>query len=360
MDSQYHLGKTPLFSLPNELLLLVRDHLGPSDLLGHACFYLLHPRTRACYRAYDNQPRFWTSLLFENGLTLSTYEVGPTDAIWRMAAIECAQHAWVCKHPACGVRRLEANKASLQEVRQSWSTEHWDGCLPFDTFLPIESPTPIKQNPLFLSVGFNNTFPPPQLPAEMRSILIGACAFLRETPEDVDGWLPTDLISMHPIARRSFATFPPVNSLFIIGDILKDGKDPSVTNYDGVTVLDALTALSEILGMEMSEDDIGALGGSTFWPEYDYDDSESESTPGPFSENWPPKHVIQVARCAGNLFQLAQWMGFRFDIITNEALAFIEFESKPLLDNAWSHFVECTYPKTEYAAVNALNGFQHL
>ncbi|GJF00717.1 hypothetical protein PsYK624_170150 [Phanerochaete sordida] len=360
MDYPYHSRKTTLLSLANELLLLLRDNLEPDDLLAHACYYLLHPRTRACYAAYDNDPRFWTSLLFESGLAASCCEADPSGVVWRRMAIECAEHAWECKHSACGIQRLEENRARLQRARELRDPELWDGCSPLDTTDADKVAIRIQQNPLFEWIDFNSAFPPVHLPDRMRSILIGACAFLRETLDDNSGWLPTDLIGLHPVACRSFATFPPINILAIREDLLNRGKDLIVTNIHGATVLDALTALSTILEVEMDADDIDALVDFEIWPEYEYNDWESDSEPGPFPWGWPLKHAAWTARRVGNLFQLAQWTGFNFDIVTDEVIAFVDFKSKPLPESAWSHTVEYTYPKTEFAAANALDGFQDL
>lgn len=46
-----------------------------------------------------------------------------------------------------------------------------------------------------------------------------------------------------------------------------------------------------------------------------------------------------------NLFS-TRWTGFNFDIVTDEVVAFVDFQSKPSPGSAWSHVVKNTYPKT--------------
>lgn len=93
--------------LPQELRLVIKEHLGEYDLLGHVCYRQLCPETRACYDKIG--PTFWRNLLRMNGLGDVEDEAFAPDAYWMSIAIKCAEHAWSCSHPACGVARLEEN-----------------------------------------------------------------------------------------------------------------------------------------------------------------------------------------------------------------------------------------------------------
>ncbi|GJF00714.1 hypothetical protein PsYK624_170120 [Phanerochaete sordida] len=362
MEPPYEPSSDSLLRLPAELLLHIRDHLGPSDLLGHASYYQLHPRTQACYAAYDDNSHFWIALLFENGLAVSSFEANASGVGWRKAALECAEHARACAHPACGMQRLEANRARLQEERSSWEREDWDGQSPLDTAHATEFADRITQNHLFELIGFNCEFPPPDLPEDIRGFLVGACAFLRESPGSDDGWLPTDLVGRHPIASRSFSTFPPVQYFSIAEDILERYEDMVVRNCRGATVHDTLTALSTLLGREMDREDIDGLLNISTWPAHEHGilASDWDSEPRAFPHEWPLAHARRTATRMGNLFQLTRWKGFHLGDVYGEPTAFLDFETKPLTHSAWSHIVKYKFPKTLFATMSALNGFGDL
>ena len=99
-----------LLDLPNELLLLIKHHIGPHDLLAHVAYSKLCPVTVACYEgACDDDPRFWRVLLRASGLGLYRHEK-TENAQWRAIAFECAEHAWSCTHQRCGVERFRESR----------------------------------------------------------------------------------------------------------------------------------------------------------------------------------------------------------------------------------------------------------
>ena len=71
---------------------------------------------------------------------------------------------------------------------------------------------------------------------------IGVVAFLRTPkPARALAWTRADLLEEHPIAMRSFATFPPLKTVNLLSfDTIPDAK-----NRTGVTVRDVLSQVGE-------------------------------------------------------------------------------------------------------------------
>lgn len=105
-----------LLDLPNELLMMIKHELDPYDILGNMCYYTLSARTKACYD--DTTEDQWRQMVRANGLGLVTGE-DTFDADWEAIAVECAEHAWQCTHPGCGVAQIQTNRASLSPLRSS-------------------------------------------------------------------------------------------------------------------------------------------------------------------------------------------------------------------------------------------------
>ena len=112
--------RSSLLRLPNELLLLIKDSIDHTDLLAHVCYYQLHSRTRACYASDDSKGTLWQTLLYENGLGIASFDPRISSILGlRQTAVECAEHAWQCKHPACGSARLQKN-STYSRRHASW------------------------------------------------------------------------------------------------------------------------------------------------------------------------------------------------------------------------------------------------
>ena len=100
--------KTNILDLPNELLLYIRRYIDPSSLLDHVCLLRLGARTEACYEGSLVPPDFWRQLAGANGLGLTEEDCTEN---WKGLAIKCAEHAWECTDPTCGITRLRDNGA---------------------------------------------------------------------------------------------------------------------------------------------------------------------------------------------------------------------------------------------------------
>lgn len=100
-----------LLDLPNELLRHIKTLWHPFDLTANVCYYLLTDRTAACFDGNAETNKFWELLCRANGLGV-TNEDSLKPNPWRQIAYECADHAWSCKNPECGMSRLESNRES--------------------------------------------------------------------------------------------------------------------------------------------------------------------------------------------------------------------------------------------------------
>ena len=91
---------------------MIRENIEPGDLLSHVCYYRLCPETRVCYDQPRIDPTFWIKVLRGSGLgRLENERYGPS-VDWERIALECAEHAWSCSHPGCGVAQLNENSES--------------------------------------------------------------------------------------------------------------------------------------------------------------------------------------------------------------------------------------------------------
>ncbi|GJF00291.1 hypothetical protein PsYK624_165750 [Phanerochaete sordida] len=329
-----------LLCLPTELLLVVQDYFEPSDLVTHVAYYQLHARTRACY-ATANRTGFWENLLYDNGLRPLSSDIDHSDPAWRQAAFDIAAHAHACAHPACGQERLARNRAQIQAKLNSWDPDDWDGSCILDSreanFAGL-----IECNEIFACIGFNNSFPRHDINTETLKILIGRCAFLRATPEADDGWRTADLLERHPIILHSFATFPPIDWLRMFHAFV-DGEDvdAEATNYDGVTVQDALTSLGTLLEKGLTQNKIDDLIAHVPW---EYTDDRNN----PFPKSWSPQDRVLAAHRVGHWFQVTRWKGFDFDVIDDTGMvAFVACEAKPLPDRAQTHIDKYAHPRMD-------------
>lgn len=103
--------RTSLLDFPNELLHAVKDMIDPHDLLSNVCYFDLCDRTAACFDGENTS--FWLRMCRANGLGKRNKDAESPSAFrsWKNVALQCARHAWVCDHPACGRARLEENRA---------------------------------------------------------------------------------------------------------------------------------------------------------------------------------------------------------------------------------------------------------
>ncbi|GJE93231.1 hypothetical protein PsYK624_093900 [Phanerochaete sordida] len=269
-----------LRDLPNELLLLILAHLDDTDLLQHVCYFKLCARTRACFARAA--PGLWRRLVRANGLGLNCLEKA-TEKKWKKVAFECAEHAWACDDPECGVDRLEENRETIKEMQEYWP--EWDHSVD-----AVDLYWNLRPTSLFAQIGFNDRWPHPDADTITLSSAAVKCAFLKPNNRD--------LMEHHPIALRTFATIPPLESL-VIDDV---GSWPSVTakNAGGATVHDALIAMSGVIGKDMTCTQLDKLMA---WCGED----------GYFPTDWSFRDILSATSFVGTWFQLTDWEGLELD-----------------------------------------------
>ena len=128
---------------------------------------------------------------------------------------------------------------------------HWDyeEATPYNPFDQNAWPERQVASTLFLQIDFNNQFPSPRDSEEKRSEDMLNCAFLK--PNTSTAYHIPDLMRYHPVALRTFATFPATEVMDTYdpkgNDILYDDKDGlKIRNPSGVTVYDVLITFSEV------------------------------------------------------------------------------------------------------------------
>ncbi|EKM48380.1 uncharacterized protein PHACADRAFT_109035, partial [Phanerochaete carnosa HHB-10118-sp] len=104
----------------------------------------------------------------------------------------------------------------------------------------------IASNTLFSRLSFNGNFPSPLSSTSRQSREIIECAFIRQ--EHTTGWSTADLLKNHPVALRSFATFPCLAKIWVLNlkDHCTQEHGLEVYNWNDVAVHSFLTALCEM------------------------------------------------------------------------------------------------------------------
>ncbi|GJE99931.1 hypothetical protein PsYK624_162070 [Phanerochaete sordida] len=318
-----------LLDLPNELLLAIKAHIDPADLLTHACYHQLCERTEACYDDSAAEPGFWRALVRANGLGLHALE-GDSERTWVRVGVQCAEHAWTCREGACGVARLEDNRKLMQDTAKEWS--EWDfgrAVSPEESYAAWRRC--IAANPLLGRLSFNSNFPVPFHAESELSRQVAKCAFIRQ--QNLSGWSHDDLLASHPIALRSFATFP---FLTHFKTLSFDNEDfgsyrLQAENEHGITVHDYLITLSKILGKRMSCDQLDEF--------MDWANNMPKDREDIFPSTWGHRDVLKAASRVGSWFQLMNWTGITTGSRIREGGPYFMtwFEYKELAEDAREH-----------------------
>ena len=216
-------SRTGLLDLPNELLLMIKNSLDPHDLVSNVCYYLLCKRTAACYDKHSDAD--WMRLLRANGLGLGTYEL-LGESGHKLMAMECARHAWMCTHPQCGRARLQENRKlsacclitenatmpptgySMQAAIEAWPSLNYEGTVKSPHFDVPPDEGPIVPSTLFAYIAFKNKRLGP-----LDGPLLSDPAYLRPVDQDIKQPPPEETLDDHPIVRRTFACFPPIDAM---------------------------------------------------------------------------------------------------------------------------------------------------
>lgn len=119
METLQDITSSLLDCLPNELLRMVKTFL-EDDLAAAVCFFVLSPRTAAFFD--DANDEYWHNLCLKNGIGRTCKDEWGSWEDWKSIALECAAHAWQCRHPACGQARLEENSESFQSYDASYNS----------------------------------------------------------------------------------------------------------------------------------------------------------------------------------------------------------------------------------------------
>lgn len=237
--------------LPPELLLIIKEYIPQSDLRTHVCFYSTCRTTASLYGDSGEQAAFW-----RRSCALAGIGWLRSDSSWKEIAFETIARDGFCSHPQCGGALLEWNgttrfthsrkdhlliiEAAIQVERAmrlyDWDPEEgaWDASL--DEYDAVEWTTPDRPTPVCSRI-----FQWMQFSASPSSFAFNLPTEVRLRSHET--LLPRhrlDIIA-HPIATRSFATFPTVRRMRFHYHGLTYGT--KANNVPGVTVWDVLRSI---------------------------------------------------------------------------------------------------------------------
>ncbi|TCD62880.1 hypothetical protein EIP91_006264 [Steccherinum ochraceum] len=244
--------------LPIELWSNVKDHWCPSDMLSHVRFYLALVPDAIEDTVYGD-PRFWERLCLRNGLGCFACEGETPESVdWKKVAQECIVTDAECEVKQCGMKKLAQNQNFVQTLEMN-----------FDSLLDPSAKSMFVE----ATAGTKDV--------EILDSVLGAIAFQRVRSEDLtpttdpylralgaqyqEDWddvedtdlpkMPPDaLLCNHPVAQRSFLTFPPVTSM-----ALENCCNIEVRNPYGITVWDFVQAVQSKLDSTMTAPDMAGM-----------------------------------------------------------------------------------------------------
>ncbi|GJF00289.1 hypothetical protein PsYK624_165730 [Phanerochaete sordida] len=296
-----------LLDLPNELLWMIKDAVG-EHLLGNACFYLLCTRTSAFY--HTTSAADWQRVLRANGLGLATYEY-VDESEYEHIAFACAHHAWACTHPHCGRARLEENYRLMGEATAAWPTLRGDGAAgtvrsPHFDVAPDEGA--LVPSTLFAHIAF-------RAPARTRAARAHTqqLAYLRPAGQDARQRVPGETLDAHPVALRTFASFPPLEAMNVDAPF----EVPRMLNRTGLTARDVCRYLSSCLDQKVYpdtlKDALRELG----------DDAAK-------GISWDANTVQECVKQMRDWFQVVRWTGFEYQRRERNRWFMLKFEPRAL------------------------------
>ncbi|CCM02645.1 uncharacterized protein FIBRA_04749 [Fibroporia radiculosa] len=245
-----HKDSSFISRLPVELLLAVKESIGDCDLRTHVCFYNTCRRVAALYdRDGEN---IWELLCRHVGLGLLHEETRHREEIsWKKIAFDCIAEDGFCSHPLCGTRRLTENARSMQEAIRKWGMKFLDSG---KAYKPDSRLQGVIINPVFEHIGFQLGHPlQMQFPTEDDAFL--HC-------DDIPGYPQARrTLCKHPIAYRSFATFPPLRWMTLL---ISPALEYDLLNHSGVTVYDIELDLRADLDRSLTVIDLQELLEGTF------------------------------------------------------------------------------------------------
>ncbi|KAI0714165.1 hypothetical protein C8T65DRAFT_644946 [Cerioporus squamosus] len=229
--------------LPPEVMLAIKKHIPVSDLRTHVCLYLSSP---SCAALYDSEPdanQFWELACWRCGVGRLPGEDSVT-LDWQAVAVYCIIRDGFCKHPQCGEALLSYNRESMREVEEDIE----------ELYEPVRITEDYEGAPFPHRAFGGIRFRPGYEVGPFRRHHLGDDAYLRkdETTEDVEE--NRTYLKDHPLLARSFATFVPTSSIFLIDifGLLGFGVAHKLETWRPITVHDVLSMMHKILDQEIS------------------------------------------------------------------------------------------------------------
>ncbi|KAH9933084.1 hypothetical protein B0H21DRAFT_89107 [Amylocystis lapponica] len=246
-------SKVTLIDLPNEILFQIKGHISASDLRTHVCFYKSYPRISALYAAEHDEEAFWEQACWLAGIGLkhseSPQKLSLSDYTWKRIAFDCIERDGFCEHPECGDTLLAHNAICMARCIKN-------GIIPYKKPLAVERSAAVAAptiNTLLESIAFKRLQSQDQDEFGLISFpnvgdVEGDAYLSCESPLSAYDSLPATL-DEHPLATRSFVTFPPVTKMTfrpLIGYTIE-----SVKRSTGLTVMDVVAALYSVIDTEL-------------------------------------------------------------------------------------------------------------
>ncbi|KAM5534480.1 hypothetical protein V8D89_011812 [Ganoderma adspersum] len=238
--------RATFFDLPPELQLLIKDSILHFDLRTHVCFFLSDSQCASLYSHRVDSDSFWKLLCWNNGIGQLSSEIEIQET-WRDIAISTIRANGFCAHPQRGEALLEYNRANMLEA-----ANHLQPFFPLhvDENYEGEASTTIHRVVGHISfrpgdeVGFWNA---PSISRDAHLRPPGLVKF--KAPAD-----DREYLSRYPLVARSFATFVPTVSVFLL-DIYGIRPEHYKLNSNSqrpLTVLDVLGLIQSGLDSNLS------------------------------------------------------------------------------------------------------------
>ncbi|KAH9951878.1 hypothetical protein B0H21DRAFT_714656 [Amylocystis lapponica] len=250
-------------SLPNELLILVKENIPEWDLRTHVCYHHSCVRIAKLYGDNKEQEIFWRRACWLAGLGCIRDEQSRLVS-WTDVAFHCIARDGFCNHPQCGGALLERN-AHLMETEDA----HLHKLMMAFNYTELDE---VEEQPLLEWLEYSK---------EHQDFEPEADGYLRPESEDIaEAIVPDLLLANHPIACRSFVTFPPLPLLNI--SVLALERSPTFQRESGITVWDFNMSLHSLMQEDLQTENLACL--------YDF---YLRYGPGQTSQHWSTMGVLQ-------------------------------------------------------------------
>ncbi|KAJ3487683.1 hypothetical protein NLI96_g3362 [Meripilus lineatus] len=250
MQPTYHDGRprsSILQILPVELLSEIKSHIPLHDLFTLVCFYKTCTKFAQLFGSVQTQAKFWESACLLAGLGCLPGERAE-EVDWKHVAFDCIERDGSCKHPECGRARLEWNEADkMADTTSLAPVPTWET---FDALVAQGNWSTTCPNEAIRGIAL----------AKHSFTDIGEDAYLRQYNDIHDEKEESDenlkqYLWDHPIACRSFATFPPTRSMCVF--VFEDSK--RVQNENGVTVWDEICGIRKVFNRTADVHEIASV-----------------------------------------------------------------------------------------------------